>query len=176
VMYMRERLAFVTSNKENRSNVTPAQDDWGYCTNQMRDMIYRAKRLPIHLICSTMATIFTDEQTSTTYRMPMLPGKMAKEVTKFWDIVGYMTTDSMGQKITRAMQVQPIKRTAAKDRTDQLGTIVKEPTMQVIYDAAFKGVTPAQEEVQEDVPRKVSAEDAAFVEAVIADLESTEGE
>jgi len=131
----------------------PQMQDWLNVTFLTRALLRAFKDLPVNLIVTTTAQFATDEQLQVINRLPAMPGKMAWEVGKWFDVVGYLTTGGSQQKITRTLQVQPYRNTEAKDRTGKLGANIAEPTMQIIYDAAFRGRPPVQAQVDEETIR-----------------------
>lgn len=84
--------------------------------NQSMQMLCRAFRdLPIHVLASAHEAYSEDEQRKKSY-MPMLTGQLRRQVPGFFDIVGWLTFQREGDKITRRMMVQPTGPWEAKNR------------------------------------------------------------
>jgi hypothetical protein len=100
--------------------------------NQMMQMICRAFRdLPIHVLVSAHRTYAEDER-KRRYYSPALTGQLRTQVPGFFDIVGYMTTEKVGEVLERRMYVKPMGSTlfTAKNRRPMFkADYFKDPTM-----------------------------------------------
>jgi len=83
---------------------------------QMRRMIRDFRDLDIHVFFSAQSGEDKDEMTGETYIRPGMVGKLAGEIPGLVDIVGYMYTNSAGNRI---MRFQPTHRILAKDRAEE---------------------------------------------------------
>jgi hypothetical protein len=100
--------------------------------NQMMQMICRAFRdLPIHVLVSAHRTYAEDEK-KRRYYSPALTGQLRTQVPGFFDMVGYMTTEKVGEVLERRMYVKPTGSTifTAKNRRPYFkADYFKDPTM-----------------------------------------------
>lgn len=100
--------------------------------NQMMQMLCRAFRdLPIHVLCSAHRTYAEDEK-KRRYYSPQLTGQLRTQIPGFFDMVGYMTTEKVGDNLERRMYVKPVGSTnfTAKNRRPLFkGDYFKDPTM-----------------------------------------------
>jgi len=119
----------------------PELRDWQDVTNRTRRLLRSLKRLDMHLIVTAPANVVRDETSGALFRTPELPGKLAWQLGRYFDIVGYLTVTAgrPGTELVRQMQVQPYRRIIAKDRSGNLTYIVENPTMQSVYNAIYQG-------------------------------------
>lgn len=119
----------------------PELRDWYHMITLTKRMLRRMKRLPIHVIFTTLDTFDKEEPTGTIYRRPALPGQLAGAVGEHFDIIGWLSV-SLGRSPepspVRLLQVQPFRRVAAKDRSGRLKPVVENPTMAQIYGEVMK--------------------------------------
>ncbi len=150
--------------KKNRSGGTPSQPDYGICHNQFMGLLRAIKDCNINVIVTCGMAYRTDEMYGTLLIEPDMVGKITKRIPRFFDIVGYLTTKLTSARpekakitdITRVLQVQPFRKTTAKDRSSNLGVLIENPTIPRIWMTYF-GLTPediramSQPPVEKDV-------------------------
>ena len=145
LMLLQERLQ-TESGKAGKDANVPWQDDWMWTTFKFRAMIKSFKGLPQHMLASTLEQYTADARTEALMRTPLMTGKLTWEIEKYFDISGWLSVKGTARNQTRMLQVQPFQGTRAKDRTPagRLGSRIENPTMQIIYDACYKGTAPKQ--------------------------------
>lgn len=111
-----------------------SQRSWGITINHMRTLVRGFRDLPCHCIFTALAKSEQDSD-NTIITSPSLPGKLAGEIPGFLDVMGYMYVDMNKGKGERRLQVQPTRRTKAKDRlgiSDGSGVVVS-PTIPELW-------------------------------------------
>lgn len=116
----------------------PSQREWGKSGERMRMIIRSFRDLPCNVIITALLAQDRDDKTGVTYMFPSFPGKLRGEVPGFFDIVGLlratMETEGGESQIIRTLQVAKTDRTIAKDRTDSLAGLVRNPTLPDIWE------------------------------------------
>lgn len=98
------------------SDVDVARFDEFRKNNQMIQMLCRAYRdLPMHFLASCART-FAEDEMKKRYYSPALTGQLKTQVPGFFDIVGYMDIQTLGDKTERKLWVNPVKNFEAKNR------------------------------------------------------------
>jgi len=139
---MRARL----KSKEGQAGREPGipwQEDWMRIHYQIRAMLRVLRKQPYHLLATTLEALNVDAQSEIIIRMPMMPGKLAPEVGKYFDYVLYMSVRS--KKYTASTQLGA--RLIAKARGD-LPDLIVNPHMGTIRAADLEGA-PEFESVEE---------------------------
>jgi phage nucleotide-binding protein len=111
-----------------------SQRSWGITINHVRALVRGFRDLPCHTIFTALAKTDQDAD-KTIITSPNLPGKLAGEIPGFLDVMGYLYVDLERGKGVRKLQVQPTRRTKAKDRlgiTDQSG-VMENPTVPELW-------------------------------------------
>lgn len=100
--------------------------------NQMMQMICRAFRdLPIHVLVSAHR-VYAEDDKKRRFYSPALTGQLRTQVPGFFDMVGYMTTEKVGEVHERRMYVKPVGNqlfTAKNRRPMFKADYFKDPTM-----------------------------------------------
>jgi aryl carrier-like protein len=115
--------------------------DWGKSAIRMMRIIRRLKNLGIHIIITCLETEDRDEKTKKLRCFPAVQGRLASLLPGIPDILGFMYTaenPNDPEKPGRYMLVMNDGKHLAKDRTDNLGMVVVEPTVQQCIDAIAK--------------------------------------
>lgn len=112
----------------------PSQREWGKSSERLRLIIRSFKDLPCHVLTTCLLAEKRNERTNVVTFYPSLPGKLAGEVSGFFDIVGLLLTDDVddgkgGTALERRVQFAATQRVIAKDRTSSLGDVMKSPTI-----------------------------------------------
>lgn len=142
---MRTVMEAIKKNSQNPDRIdidTPTQAAWGKSGERVRRIVRAYRDLPCNTIMTTLvATEYEtdekgkDDKSKIRLFFPMLPGKLRGEVPGYFDIVGFLQADAdRSGNITRTLQVAKTKRVVAKDRTNSLGLVVKEPSLPKIWD------------------------------------------
>lgn len=127
----------------------PSQREWGKSNERIRMIIRAFRDLPMHTFVTCLAIAQVDERTNKTTYMPSLPGKLKSEIAGFFDIVGYMRAkdernDAGEVEIVRTIQVVKTDSVIAKDRTNRLGTVMKNPSVEMMWEL-IKGENTQEE-------------------------------
>jgi len=131
----------------NRNEYVPDRREWGISSEMVRRMIHAFKDLPVHTIFTAHVKDEEDSNTGIKTKRPDLPGKLARQIPGWFDLVVYMyerETDKkndkgevVGKEVLRLWLTKNGGRTIVKDRTDQLPRIFKieanEPTMAKVF-------------------------------------------
>lgn len=132
-----------------RRGQSPRQPDYGTCHNLLMELLRAVKDCNINVIATCGMAYRTDEMYGTLLIEPDMVGKLTKRLPRFFDVVGFLTTKLTVTRpekatisdITRVLQVQPFRRTTAKDRSSALGVLVERPTISRMYMHYFR-LTP----------------------------------
>ena len=127
-----------------RDRDMPQLQDYGTITTRMRKFFRLARQSPVHFIATCGTQPNKDETSGSIYMTPDLPGKLANQTPRFFDVVGYLAVHvqrprgrAETARIARSLQVQPYGRIIAKDRSSSLGHVVANPTMSELHDTIF---------------------------------------
>jgi hypothetical protein len=110
-------------NKQSEGRL-PDIRDWRVAFNESRKMLRAATKLGKQLIVTCLAQQVTDAVSGVVTTMPLVPGKLAFNISEWFDITGYVRTTIKGRGVEgvhRILQVQPRGATIAKDRDGTLG-------------------------------------------------------
>ena len=98
------------------SDIEVARFDEFRKNNQMMQMLCRAFRdLPMHFIASFGETYSEDELKKKFY-FPAVTGQLKTQIQGFFDIVGWMQSKTVGDKVERKLWVNPVGNFSAKNR------------------------------------------------------------
>jgi hypothetical protein len=122
---------------EYRDPEVPSVREWGITTEQVRRMVRAFRDLPMNFLMTCHVKDDKDERTLITKKNPDLPGKLARQVAGFFDVVLYMYVLSRkeGDDVIeqRVLLSAATERVTAKDRTDKLPRHVTDISMQFVY-------------------------------------------
>lgn len=127
----------VVKKDSERDQDVPGLREWGKNGEQLRRLVRLFRDLPVHTIFTAHVALQEDKKTQIVSKTPSLSGKMARECAGFIDTVGYMYKKVVKGEIERLMLTSGTDTVIAKDRSDRLPKIVRNPTMRDIYDAVF---------------------------------------
>lgn len=127
----------------NRNEYVPDRREWAISSEMVRRMIHAFKDLPYNTIFTAHVKDEQDEATGVTTKRPDLPGKLARQIPGWFDLVVYMYEREVniknqegtviGKEVKRLMLTKNGGRTIVKDRTDKLPRIYEvkpnAPTM-----------------------------------------------
>ena len=126
---IQNRVSMGESRGKNADDFAPTQGDWMHATFRMRVVIAKFKTAPINFIATALSDEYTNDVTGITRIRPNLSNKIASELPKDFDIVGYMYARARGQEATRYLQLEPFSQTAAKNRAEcKLPPVIELPT------------------------------------------------
>lgn len=115
----------------------PSQREWGKSGERMRITIRGYKDLPCNTIVTCMVAQDKDDSTGITSYFPSLPGKLRSEIPGFFDVVGYLssktTKNGNQEEIVRTLQTARTRRVIAKDRTGDLGNLIENPSIPLMW-------------------------------------------
>lgn len=98
------------------SDIDVARFDEFRKNNQMMQMLVRAFRdLPIHFLASA-GRVYAEDDLKKRYYSPALTGQLKTQIPGFFDIVGYMDSQTVGDKVERKLWINPVKNFEAKNR------------------------------------------------------------
>jgi len=161
-LLMREHLA-----KEGRVDSPPFLQDYGAVSKTMLDFLREIKDTSnVHFLTTAGEGIDKDEISGAMHITPDIVGKLSFRAPRFFHIVGYLTVvlprshkDQIPKPGMRRLQLQPVNRIRAKDRTpgQPLGNALENPTMRIIYDAVYYGkrVAPGSDASTEEHQRNI---------------------
>lgn len=73
-----------------RNEYVPDRREWGISSEMVRRLIHAFKNLPVHTIFTAHVKEDEDQSTGIIVKRPDLPGKLARQVSGFFDLVLYM--------------------------------------------------------------------------------------
>lgn len=110
----------------------PRIQDWGKNLSQTRRLVRAYRDLPVNVIMTALAQ--TDQSRPNKPKAkPAFTGKAADEVPGFLDIVLYMYTKLVDEKVERRILSMGTPDIIAKDRTSRLPQVMQDPTFGKIY-------------------------------------------
>jgi len=101
--------------------------------NHIRRVVRRFRDLPCNVIFTCHTQTDRDNFNRLMYR-PQLAGKLQVDVPGFLDIVGWLRTEVTDEGVVRYLQTQKSETTIAKDRTNALDAVEKDPTVPMLWD------------------------------------------
>ncbi len=128
----------VVKEHPDRDPEIPSIREWGKNIEQIRKLVRAFRDLPMNTIFTALATTDKDGKTGQIVTRPSLSGKLAMEVGGFVDIMLYMNTKVIDAEILRLVQSVGTDSVIAKDRSDNLPSVIENPDMQTLYDHVFK--------------------------------------
>jgi len=105
--------------------------EWGKAAEMIRLLVRSFRNLPMHIII-VAAEQTTEDETKRQIKTPALPGKLAKEIQGFLDVVGYLVAGRVADEggLKRRLWLEPGKTFDAKSRIQWLSVpFVDEPSM-----------------------------------------------
>jgi hypothetical protein len=123
----------------------PGQREWGISGERVRMIVRALRDLPCHFLATALKSEeWQNNPQQNTKKLisihPNVPGKLRSELPGFFDIVGLMRTvyevpEGGGEKqIIRTLQVSKTDIVTAKDRTDTLPQLIKNPSIPLIWE------------------------------------------
>lgn len=110
----------------------PAQfAEWGKSAEMIRLLVRSFRNLPMHVII-VAAEQTNEDETKRQIKSPALPGKLAKEIQGFLDVVGYLVAARVADdgSLKRRLWLEPGKSFDAKTRLQWIkAPYIDEPTL-----------------------------------------------
>ena len=131
----------VLQEHPDRDPEVPSIREWGKNIEQIRRLVRAFRDLPMNTVFTALAATDKDTKTGVITTRPSLSGKLAMEVGGFVDIMVYMYTKDVDNQLQRLLLTVTTENTIAKDRSDNLPSVVENPDMQTLYDHIFKEKT-----------------------------------
>ncbi len=111
----------------------PTLNDWGRNSEIVRSIVRTFRNLDLHVIFTCHAAEVKDEQTGAVEILPSLPGRLAREVMGYVDVVGYLyVKETDDGEFRNVLITRNTGKYQAKDRFDALGPYIENPTMDKI--------------------------------------------
>lgn len=130
--------AFWEKDPEKTDKDVPNQRAWGKSGERVRRVVRAYRDLPMHFFATAHVAEREDEKTKSVTLHPSLPGKLRAELPGFFDVVGYLRAveerENNEVTIVRVLQVVKTDRVVAKDRTGSLGDVIRNPTIEMMWD------------------------------------------
>jgi hypothetical protein len=120
-------------NPETVNVDVPSQREWGIARNHVRKIVRAFRDLPCNVIMTAGLGVEQQPEQPSKF-FPAFAGKLKMEVPGFFDIVGYMSTDTSGGDVVRQIQFLGSRRVVAKDRSGSLGEIITNPSFPKIWE------------------------------------------
>jgi hypothetical protein len=146
VMVQAARIA--REKGEVRDEAVPSFREWGITQDHFRQMVRGFRDLPMNFLMTLHVKDQKNELTGTTAKSPDLPGKLARQIAGFFDVVLYMyvkevndptsTPEKPKPKIDKRLLLSAASELIiAKDRSDNLPPIIQDMTMKYIYSTIY---------------------------------------
>lgn len=130
---MRYIMKDAYNNNPDKVNIdVPSQREWGIARAHVRNIVRAFRDLPCHVIMTAHVGVEEAEGQPTKY-FPAFAGKLKREVPGFFDVVGYMSTNSMTGEPIRQIQFLGTNRVVAKDRLGKFGDLLRKPTIPLMW-------------------------------------------
>jgi len=113
----------------------PSPREWGIGRNHVRIVVRGFRDLPMNVIVTTLTNTIVKEGKADRF-VPALPGKLGYEIPGFMGIVGWYHFTDSGQK-ARVMQFKGTNRVMAKTRFKELGDILEDPSVPMIWNTIY---------------------------------------
>lgn len=167
--------AEVANSPRARDPEVPEQRDWQKSHERIRKVVRGLRDIPnTHIIFTCLTREVKAEGDGPITFKPSLPGQLADEIAGFIDIVGYLhierTVETVDGKrnptLARRIQFQPGKqRVIVKDRSDNLGTIIEDPTLPKMM-AAIRGDKPEKDTTEKESKKEVPSSGGGTATAI----------
>lgn len=118
----------------------PSPREWGKSGERIRLIVRALRDLPCNTLMTALLGVDSDEKSPTRGQMyPLLPGKLRHELPGFFDIVGLLRAlsekgEDDENQIIRTLQVVKTDKVVAKDRTSALGSLVRAPSIPLMWE------------------------------------------
>jgi hypothetical protein len=160
-LIMKDIMEQTVKEDSKRDPLVPAPREWGKGSERLRDVVREMRNMPVHCVFVFLQFEKEDPITGEDKIRPNVHGKLAGEIPGFLDILGHLSVETKHPKVKgadgkersvevreRVMRFQPGGRYLAKDRSDKLGLLMRNPTMLKIMDPILgdESYVPVMEE------------------------------
>jgi len=114
-----------------QSDGSPSMAGWGWLKDTMRSTLKILRNSGVNLLI--IAHVEEKEVEGNLIKRPKIMTKISEELIAFVDVVGYMETVTVEGEIKRVIRIQPSERYEAKDRTNQLGSVIPPNFQEIIH-------------------------------------------
>lgn len=135
-MSMDQVMRKLVDEHEERDPDVPGIREWNINIEQTRKFVRAFRDLPVSTIFTALVKQDRNPRTGAVKKKPSLSGKVADEVAGFLDIVVYLYVKEYEGENRRMLLCQATEDTVAKDRTGKLPSVIIDPTMTTIWNAA----------------------------------------
>lgn len=153
----------------------PSPREWGIARAHVRNVVRAFRDLPCHVIMTAHVGVEEQEGQPTKY-FPAFAGKLKREVPGFFDVVGYMSTDTTTGEAIRQIQFLGTRRVVAKDRLGVFGNLLRNPSVPLMWDLISGNVDLASLNGQPEVPPEPVATKEPITDATDTDTDTETGE
>lgn len=130
-----EKLKRFMISRGDKKNImadgSPTIAGWGWLKDTMRSTLKIIRDSGVNLLI--VAHVEEKEVDGTMVKRPKVMTKLSEELIAFVDIVGYMEVVHSEGELKRIIRVQPSERFEAKDRTNQLGSIIPPNFAEIVH-------------------------------------------
>lgn len=134
-----KKLEEMDPERANKQEDIASMLEWQKNAKQIRKFVRAFRDLPMTVIFTALLNDNKDKMTGKVVRMPMLPGKLGRQIPGMFDIVGFLSVKELEEydEPQRVLQTVTTEGVIAKDRSGKLPPAIIDPTMQKIYDYAI---------------------------------------
>lgn len=150
---MKQAAKIAADKGEVRDEAVPSFREWGITQDHFRQMVRGFRDLPMNFLMTLHVKDQTNDLTGKVSKSPDLPGKLARQIAGFFDVVLYMYvkelpiadgTNSDGTPKTKMVEKRLLLSAAseliiAKDRSDKLPSIIQDMSMKYCYNTIYGG-------------------------------------
>jgi AAA domain len=138
-----ESVVKAAARNRERSEDLAESKDYGVAHSKFRKVARKLRNLDAHVIFTSWAREETTDKGKRIQLLPQLSGKLTKEITGsfsecwfLWVVGGAVDDDDEddGDVGTRKLLVRERKKIKAKSRTDEMPTVIDDPTMLMLYE------------------------------------------
>lgn len=150
---MKKAAEIAAAKGEVRDEAVPSFREWGITQDHFRAMVRGFRDLPLNFLMTLHVKDQQNEMTGRVSKSPDLPGKLARQIAGFFDVVLYMYVKEVptpdgnnpdGTAKTKMVEKRLLLSSAseliiAKDRSDKLPPIIQDISMKSIYNTIYAG-------------------------------------
>lgn len=144
---MTDVMARLVARDPARNEFVPDRREWAISSEMVRRMIHAFKDLPLNTIFTAHVKDDEDPSTGATFKRPDLPGKLARQIPGWFDLVVYMyerevqtrneKNEVTGTEVKRLWLTKNGGKVIVKDRSNKMPRIYEvkpnEPTMVKVH-------------------------------------------
>jgi len=145
---MAQAAKIAADKGEVRDEAVPSFREWGITQDHFRHMVRGFRDLPLNFLMTLHVKDQQNEMTGKVSKSPDLPGKLARQIAGFFDVVLYMYVKEVADPTATPEKPKPniekrlllssaSELIIAKDRSDKLPPIIQDITMKSIYNTIY---------------------------------------